>query len=403
MAVSNIILNIPFDEIAGSLIAYDYSDNRADAAIENATFIPGREGNAIHFTGKGVGEISQVFLLNSEFSLTFWVKPLRVEGTVSPKSISVLFSFNGIDQYIEHEFDVKSGDWTFIAITRSLTDVRVYANSNHISTLSIPETFGNLLGYSVLQDYYGGNYAFADVYDLKAFSAVLGVSELNEVRLNRINISYIIDNIDFKAWDTFVSSSQGIVDGLKMKDPFKVEWSGEHGEVVDLNNPRFDVREIVLNCFMKAEGKQSFLTKSQNFLAQFRKAGTRRLVINVHPTKPLVYEVYVKDGVAIEKTWNDELMVGTFQLKLREPEPVKKVLKYIRTSSSNRTVTITFSSNKMLNIHWGDGTKSLDVYGQNKTITHEYIANGEYHIIIAGVIEDITSFTTNAIIVWNNL
>lgn len=399
----NIILNIPFDELSGSLIAYDYSENRADAIIEDATFIPGREGNVIHFTGNGVAESPQVFLLENEFSLTFWVKPLRTEGDLNPKTIDVLFSFDGVNQYIEYGFDVPSGVWTFIAVIRSLTEIKIYANSNHVKTLEIPEMYGSLLGYSLLQDYYGSDYGFADVYDLRAFSVALTVSNLNDIRVNKSKVSYLIDNVDLKDWDTYVSSSQGIVDGLKMKDPFKVEWSDEHGEVIDLARPRFDARDITLNCFMKAEGKQAFLVKSQNFLAQFRKPGTRRLMINVHPTKPLVYEVYVKDGISIDKTWNNELMIGTFQLRMREPEPVKKVLKYTRTSAANKTITITFSSNKMLNFHWGDGTKTLDVYGQSKTITHEYSGNGEYHVIVSGAIEDIASFTTNAIIVWNNL
>ena len=46
-------------------------------------------------------------------------------------------------------------------------------------------------------------------------------------------------------------------------------------------------------------------------------AQERRLVIDI--IKPL-YEVYCKDG-AISKKWNDNLMVGTFKLKLIEPEP----------------------------------------------------------------------------------
>ncbi|MFB5946129.1 hypothetical protein [Albibacterium profundi] len=399
----NIILNIPFDEPSGSEIAYDFSENRADAIVENATFVPGREGNAIRFTGNGTAESPQVFILDDEFTITFWVKPLRTEGNSDPKELTVLFAFAGVDQYIEYSFPVLSGAWTFIAITRSLEEVRIYSDLNPVESLAIPEAFGALQGYSVLQDYYGADYGYADVYDLRAFNAVLGINDLSEIRVNKSDVSYILDNIDLNAWDIFVSSSEGIIDGLRMKQPFGVEWSDEHGETIDLSRPRFDVREIVLSCFMKAEGKQAFLVKSQNFLAQFRKPGTKRLVINAHPTKPLVYEVYMKDGLSIDKTWNNELMVGTFQLRLREPEPVKRVLMHVRNSTATKTVTITFSSNKMLNFYWGDGTKTLDVSGTDKTITHDYADDGEYHIIIAGVIEDITHFTTNAIIVWNNL
>ncbi|WGU70641.1 hypothetical protein QIU18_00335 [Capnocytophaga canimorsus] len=38
----------------------------------------------------------------------------------------------------------------------------------------------------------------------------------------------------------------------------------------------------------------------------------------------MVYEVYCKDAIEITKKWNDSTMVGTFDLKLIEPEPIKK-------------------------------------------------------------------------------
>ena len=53
-------------------------------------------------------------------------------------------------------------------------------------------------------------------------------------------------------------------------------------------------------------------------------------------------------------------------------------------------------------VFWGDGTSTKGVSG-SKTITHTFLEAGEYDIVITGVIEDITSFTTNAIVVWNKL
>lgn len=99
-------------------------------------------------------------------------------------------------------------------------------------------------------------------------------------------------------------------------------------------------------------------------------------------------------------------MIGTFSLKLKEADPVKRVVRHQRINSSSAEVSIAFKSDKMVNIYWGDGTVDTDVYGDctgNNAIKHTYQTNGIYYIIVAGVIEDITEFTTNGIIVWNKL
>lgn len=78
-------------------------------------------------------------------------------------------------------------------------------------------------------------------------------------------------------------------------------------------------------------------------------------------------------------------------------------MKHIRVNESSKQVRITITTSKLVNIYWGDGTTTQDVYGTNKTITHNYAINGDYYIVITGVIEDIEEFTTNAIIVWDKL
>ena len=146
-----------------------------------------------------------------------------------------------------------------------------------------------------------------------------------------------------------------------------------------------------------------FIKRVSEFEAQFDKRGTNRLVIDVHPIKPLIYEVYCKDAIEIQKEWSDELMVGTFKLKLIEPEPVKRVLKHIRISDSTKTCTITLTSHKLVNIYWGDGQVDYDISGENRTITHDFAQNGDFFPVITGCIEEITDFNTNAIVVWERI
>ena len=56
-----------------------------------------------------------------------------------------------------------------------------------------------------------------------------------------------------------------------------------------------------------------------------------------------------------------------------------------------------------MNIFWGDGTVDEDISGNNIVISHIYKENGEYFPVITGCIDEIVTFQTNAIIVWNKL
>lgn len=200
-----------------------------------------------------------------------------------------------------------------------------------------------------------------------------------------------------------MSASDGLLSRPKLKDPLTVNWDNYHGESVDLMHKFIEARDITLSCFVKAESKMNFIKRVNDFAHLFDKKGTNRLVVDVHPVKPLIYEVYIKDEIEVSKTWNDSLMVGTFKLKLREPEPVKKVLKHIRVSEATKTCEITLTSTKYVNIYWGDGNVDYDIAGKDVSVQHEYTENGDYFPVVTGCIDEITSFTTNAIIVWERI
>lgn len=147
-----------------------------------------------------------------------------------------------------------------------------------------------------------------------------------------MTVGYYINGLTFDSLNVHVSASKGLLDKLKLKEPQKYAWTEEHGEHVDLTKPRFEAREITLECFITASSSVDFITKINAFWSQFEGAGTKRLMVIIDPAKPLVYEVYVPDSIDVDKEWNDADMVGTFSLKLREPEPVKKVIKFTASS-----------------------------------------------------------------------
>lgn len=146
-------------------------------------------------------------------------------------------------------------------------------------------------------------------------------------------IQYYINATSFESLSVHVSASKGIVDKLKMKEQQKYSWTEEHGDFVDLTKPRFEARDIILECFIEASSPADFITKMNAFWAQFEGAGTKRFMFIVDGIdKPFVYEVFAPENIDVVKEWNAGTMVGTFTLKLREPEPVKKVIKYTATS-----------------------------------------------------------------------
>lgn len=398
---NNIILNIPFDETAGSTTAYDYSSNRADGTVIDADFVGGKQGNCIKFDGAGHCDIERdIIPLTGNFSILAWLKRSAFPDGFSGKRIGIFARWDDINGYSENWFDINADSWGYWAIVKEGLTITVYLDTQIVQTIILP---AQPTGVALLQDIYSTENGYGCIDEVKAYNVALTQAEITESISSVAQLSYSIDGTDFKNWNIYVSESNGLLDRPKLKKPLSVDWDDYHGEIIDLQNKRIEAREITLNCFMHATGKINFVTKLNEFLEVFQKNGTQRLMVDIHPTKPLVYEVYNENGIAISKHWNNDIMVGTFTLKLKEPDPVKRVVRHQRISDTTKTLSITLTTTKAVTIHWGDGTKSEDIYGAGVTVTHTYMNNGTYYAIVAGVIEDIESFTTNGIVVWNKL
>lgn len=398
----NIILQMPFDEPAGSSVAYDYSQSRADGNVIGATFVKGRNGNAISFSGTDTCEVSATPNVSNQWTIIAWVNAASQE-TGSPSKLIWLLSFTGDANYREIEMAIKPGSWYSVALVREGSHYRAYLNASLVSEINAS---GSLVGVSLNQDHYIGDYGKGLLDDVTYWRAALSQAEIIESLSGSKQQAYTIDGVDLKEYGVYVSGSEGIMDRPARKNPYSVSFDNYHGEMVDLEHNYVGVRNITLSCFIKAESKMDFIQKVSAFEQVFDKRGTHRLVLDVHPVKPLIYEVYMKDKIEIKKTWSDDLMVGTFSLKLVEPEPVKRVLKFIKISSATATCTITMKCAKYCNIYWGDGSVTYDAAGNASdvvTITHTYTNNGDYFPVITGCIDEITDFVTNAIVVWNKL
>ena len=77
---------------------------------------------------------------------------------------------------------------------------------------------------------------------------------------------------------------------------------------------------------------------------------------------------------------------------------------------NNETVGLEFhfycdflDNNKVVLVDWGDGSVEYDIAGTDLNITHDYLDNGDYFPVVTGCVDEITSFDTNAIVVWERI
>lgn len=389
----NLKAHFPFDDPDGTVV-YDYSQTRADGTLSNGAYLSkdSKFGKALALNGDGECEVPTTIPFNSDFTLLMYIRPFLGR-------IGWLLNFAGLDNYIEKWEKVQFKQWLSLVFVKEGSKFTTYLNSNIIQEVYLES---DPIGLSLNDESLFGTEALID--EVMMFDKAKTFAEILKLNEDKKDVEYFVGDRNFKEFGVHVSGSSGIIGMLERKEPLTVDWDSYHGLVVDTKRPRYKERIITLDCFIEASSKTNFVEWVQLFMSQFQKPDLQRLKIEYDGrTKPLYYEVFAQSGSDVDKNWTyeNDLMVGTFRLTLIEPEPVKRVIRHIGGSGS--IATITLSSNKLLSIYWGDGTITGGVSGSEVTQNHTYLEAGEYDIVITGVIEDITSFTTNAIIVWNKL
>lgn len=206
-----------------------------------------------------------------------------------------------------------------------------------------------------------------------------------------MEVRYYLNEKNIKAdFGIYVSASSGVLDMPKLKETNSQNWREYHGTVVDLDAPRMEDREIILDCFVNAESQLSFIQKINAFYSEFLKSGFKRLRVEIDAMqKPLIFDVYLKDGIKVTKQWTEGQQVGKFQIKLIEPNPQKKVLRFTATES-NKLCMFDIQTPMAVCITYGDNSRADEVVSENGfKVRHEYAEPGEYYISISGVIPEI--------------
>lgn len=385
-------LNIPFDEPDGSVIAYDLGPGAHHAAIEDGRFIPGKFGNCVFFPLEGKAEIiPQIFDFAQDFTFMIWVK------ADAPATQSyVLIKYPGVNNFQHILLHNPLQYWHHFCMTQEGDIVKIYINGRLKETITRQTV---MTGWALLTNapHNTGGYCSLDGGRSYPYAAPpTEIIDIIENTLEPVNIYY--DSVNFSDLGVIVEKIDGPLDMPAKKDPLKVNWKDYHGEVIDLVKPVLDIRYIELKCWIKAHTQDELTSKVETLKSYLQQPGTQRLMLETG-TKPLVYEVYHPGDLKVENKWrNAGPYFARFTLKFQEPEPVKRVLKVTGSSCS-----ITLTSSKILSVYWGDGNRTMNVRGTAVTLNHTYSGAGPFYVIIAGNIEEVTAFSTDAAIVWNKI
>lgn len=423
VSTEQMVMYLPFDDESGRV--YDYSPARSSAGITLGSGCTLTDdavmGKALRMEGVDADCIIDENRLDlaGEWTVAMFIKPSGAE-------IAFLVNCSNASQSHTHTHQVSAGEWLFVALERYLSGggyrVRAMVDTSVVYDEPCPNTpvsfsMGDSGSGSVVVD------------ELKMWNRGLSLVELNHLQRFDDDVEYYINGKNFKEFGVEVSKTPDLLDWLKRKEPTEIDWPDYHGKVIDLNNPRYEAREITLECFITATNNMNFVMWLRRFMEEFQfKSGTQRLTcIYSSAARPLVYDIYLDDSVGIDKTWNSVLMVGTFELHLVEPSPVKKVLRHISQDADSYAVFRLTTSLKV-QVTWGDhnatesvakacetstdgvnwttpdrSNPSVNLSGNGLWVRHKYPMPGEYDIVIHGVIERVTNFQTDEIIVYDML
>lgn len=391
----NLILNLPFDETNGSTTAHDFSRNRTNATVEGCAFVSGKQGKAIQFDGDGHAEIASAMIdPTGDFTLLAWIK--------TGGSIGLLLQYGvEADDQMQLDYTISRDEWVCLVVVKEGLTVKMYNGTQLIDTITLPS---QLVGLGINQPIATDN-GVGCIDEVRIYDVATTPEEINAIVNTTKQLIYSINGKPFiDTWGIYVQESDGLLDRPAMKTPVSQDWPGHHGEVVDLDDKRVQARDITLKCWMPCVSKLDFAEKFNDFCKQFEGNGTARLMVDIHPTRPLVYEVYLREALNVSKKWNDRLFVATFTLKVREPDPVKRIVRFLSIEGEEHSIKLNAGTGNVLTIAWGDGTFTHNVYGEHTTdataLKHTYTDDGIYYAIVSGVIEDVTDFETDGIVVW---
>lgn len=396
MTEQDLIYQLQLDEPIGSLRAYDYSRTRSHADLTPTTAYTndGQRGRALRLDGTALATSYSPVLLGQDFTIALHV---ITDNTRATRNLTLETQSDSLP------FTIATNEWQSIIIVKSGMLIEVYINGLRTAFATLASQPQGLEIHDPLS---ATSYADLTLDGVLIYQAAATQEEVLRIFNYRHPHVYTLDGLPLiPTYNTYVEASAGILDRPKRKQTLSHSWPEYHGQTIDLAANIVEPRTITLNCWMPARDRIHFEWQWNDLIQHLAQPGLHRLQLDIHPNHPLCYDIYLADSLAITKQWRESLMVGKFTLKLAEPQPVKRVVRFRCDDPTTMQHAITLHSDTMLDISWGDGTHTNDIgatptASHDYTIQHTYADTGIYYAVIKGDIQNLTNFTSTGITVW---
>ena len=134
-------------------------------------------------------------------------------------------------------------------------------------------------------------------------------------------VSYSIDGSSLEDLGINVQSATGLFSLPKLKTPQTVDWPDKNGVIVDLEKPRYQPREITLNCWSSGANGAAAVAGLTSLFGLLNTKGLHTLTVKISNSS-FSYKVYCKDGIDTgTKRWGGGKVIVEFSVKLEEPQP----------------------------------------------------------------------------------
>lgn len=205
-------------------------------------------------------------------------------------------------------------------------------------------------------------------------------------------INYYINGVDIRNFGVHVSAGKGLLSLPDRKEGISHSYDDEHGISVDVSAGYVKERKITLSCFTDKMSATDFISAVNAFKLYLIDAGIFQLKVDVGAGKPLVYMVYWSGKCDITAHYDGAKRVGTFDLQLVEPEPVKRVW-MIESTAVNQQIEIELTegqAGRHYSIYWGDGAVTRNITSGNAP-THTYTSAETYYILLTNADSSLTT------------
>lgn len=403
--------DLPFDEAFDSKVAQDFSGNGHNAYLGSDFFTTGRVGNAL-YTFPFSATVMEDNPLNfaGDFTVYQWMLSDVIAGY--PHEIVAYVTFAELEnELLILNANSNAANWTMFTLSKSGNTIRLFRDVTQQDSFVIPGSYGNITGVYFIKRYTGAKPSNSEAIGVYLDELVgingqaFGPPDISELITNQNSkVSYYINGVNLREIGVEVQEATGLFDTPETKDTVQSDWADMHGLIVDRKAVRYNARNIELTCWIVGNNKEEVIDKVMTLKDLVSGNGLIRFMFKVG-IRPYTFDVFVKDTLAFEiKKFVDRQSDADFTLSLVEPMPVKKVFKFVANSANNRTVNFQMNTNKEnLSIFWGDENVTHNVRGAAINQSHTFTADGEYYINISGVVENITSLSHNAVLIWNRL